>query len=496
MNNLLLKIKEVTERVVIATRAEKEFEKLMKQLLRGTPYANRAFAVGGYVRDEYLGLDAKDLDVVVEIKGGSKKLTHYINNTLNKENPNTVSKPRQMGRAYPIWQITFKDDAVFGGKLYKTKGAIIEFADAMKESFPDEESRQREVEWGTLKEDIARRDFTVNMLLKDLTTGEVKDLTGVSKRDLEQGVLRGHPEVSLDKIFSDDPLRMMRLIRFQTKYNWNIPLSVLKDVKRNAQRIKIVSNERIMDELKKVMKFGKLSQAIKFMKITGLLKYVLPEIEALSGVEQSKEHHAEGDVFKHTLMVLKSAPPTVEGQLAALLHDVGKPQTQQKIGDKIQFLGHEDVGAEMAKAIMYRLKFDSKTINKVTMMVRSHMRPHQLGQAGEKGLRKFIRDLGDEMVDAVLDLAKADELGKLPPGNMAPKLKERIEKIRKSPIKVRKKPVLDGNEIMDILNIKTGPLVGEVSKYLIDVQDDLASKGIELTKNEAKGLILKKFRRR
>jgi poly(A) polymerase len=496
MNDLQSKIRRIATCIVLSTRAEKEFEKLMKVMLKGTPWAGRAYAVGGYIRDEYLGLDAKDLDVVVEMRGGSKKLTDYLYKTLNKENKGVVSRPRQMGQAYPIWQITFKDDVGYKGKEYKTRGAVIEFADTMKERFPSEESRQREVEFGTLEDDIMRRDFTVNMLLKDLTTGEIKDLAGVSKKDLEEGVLRGHPKVSLDKIFSDDPLRMIRLIRFQAKYNWNIPLSVIKDVKRNARRIKIVSNERIMEELTKVMKMGKLAQAIKFMKMVGLLKHILPEIEALGGVEQSVEHHAEGDVYKHTLMVVKKAPPTIEGQLAALLHDVGKAQTQKMIGDKIQFLGHEEAGAEMAKAILYRLKFDTKTINKVVTMVRSHMRPHHLVGATEKALRRFIRDVGDEMVDGILDLAKADELGKIPPGNAVPELKERIEKIRKSPIKVTKKSVLNGDDIMNLLHIEPSPLVGEVMKYLIDIEDDLASKGLKLTKNEAKALVLKEFARR
>jgi len=490
---LSIKMKRIATCIVLSSRAEKEFERLMKTFLKGTPYQNKVHGVGGYVRDEFLGLDAKDLDVVVEIKDGSKKLTKYIYDELNRRNKNAISRPRQLGASYPIWQLVFKDDVQYDGEIYKTKGAVIEFADTMRESFPDEESRQRDVEFGTLEEDIARRDFSVNMLLKDLTTGEIKDLTGISKSDLENGILRGHPNVSLNKIFSDDPLRMIRLIRFQVKYGWNIPLSVIKDVKRNAKRIEIVSNERIMEELIKVMKLGKLSQAIKFMKITGLLKYILPEIEELQGVEQGQEHHKEGDVYKHTMMVLKNAKPTIESQLAALLHDIGKPKTQKIMGEKIQFLGHEDAGAEIAEAMLRRLKFDGKTISKVVKMVKNHMRPHHLNEATDKALRKFIRDVGDEFVDAVLDLAEADELGKMPPTGYIPDLRERIENIRKSPLQVKKKPVLDGNEIMDLLGISTGPLVGEISDYLIDVEDDYAERGKELTKEEAKKLVLDKF---
>jgi len=474
---------------IISTVAEKEVERFLMEFLQGTEFANKAYAVGGYVRDQVLGLEAKDLDIVVSMKDGAEKLTHYIREQLGQ----SISTPRQMGASYPIWQITFKEDITFNGETYKTAGAIIEFADTMKETFPDETTRQRQTEYGTLEEDVERRDFTVNMLLKDLSSGEVKDLTGTSREDLEKGILRGHPRVSLDVIFSNDPLRMIRLLRFQAKYGWKIPLSVLKTVKRNAERIEIVSSERIMGELEKVMAVGKLYQAIKLMKITGLLKYVLPEIEALKGVTQGKDHHSEGDVFKHTLLVLKNAPKTVEGQLAALLHDVGKARTQEVLEDTVHFYTHEDVSAEMAEAILYRLKFDKKTIERVVKLVREHMRPHTLEGASPKAFRKLIRDMGEELTDVLLDLAEADSLGSYPIENIVPNLREEIERIRKAPVKMEKKPILGGQEIMDTLHIKPGPKVGEVSKFLIELADDYAEQGKKLSKEEAKEIIIKNY---
>jgi putative nucleotidyltransferase with HDIG domain len=286
---------------------------------------------------------------------------------------------------------------------------------------------------------------------------------------------------------------MIRLLRFQAKYGWKIPLSVLKTVKRNAERIEIVSSERIMGELEKVMAVGKLYQAIKLMKITGLLKYVLPEIEALKGVTQGKDHHSEGDVFKHTLLVLKNAPKTVEGQLAALLHDVGKARTQEVLEDTVHFYTHEDVSAEMAEAILYRLKFDKKTIERVVKLVREHMRPHTLEGASPKAFRKLIRDMGEELTDVLLDLAEADSLGSYPIENIVPNLREEIERIRKAPVKMEKKPILGGQEIMDTLHIKPGPKVGEVSKFLIELADDYAEQGKKLSKEEAKEIIIKNY---
>ncbi len=478
--------------VLLLEKAEKEVELLLKNILKNTEFANKTHSVGGYVRDEYMGLDPKDLDIVVEIDGGAEKLTKYIYSLF----PNKVSTPRKMGAGYPIWQITFKDNIEHESKLYNTSGAVIEFADTMTERFPNPTSRQREISYGTLEDDIARRDFTVNMLLKDLTTGELKDLTGTSREDIEKGILRGHPKVSLDDVFNSDPLRMIRLARFQAKYDWNVPLSVIKIVKRNAERIEIVSAERIMDELKKLMLIGKLSQAIKFMKVSGLLKYILPEVQELKNIQQGI-HHQEGDVFKHTLLVLQNAPKTIEGQMAALLHDVGKTQTQEILGDKIQFLGHEGVGEEIARAIMNRLKFDNDTTEKVAKIVRNHMKVHNLYGYGEKALRRFMRDVGDELVDATIDMGEADALGRFPPRLQDKEeystLRQRIQNIRTSPVPTTKKPILNGDDIMELLNIKPGRKVKEVIEFVKELEDEYAEKGISLDRETAKQKVIEKY---
>jgi poly(A) polymerase len=491
---------------VISSKSEQEVERLLRAMLPDSPFKGLVKAVGGYVRDQYLSLlkndpsiEAKDLDLVVDMKNGAEKVTRYIFDQFKDLNPIPISEPRQMGKGYPIWQITFKGDITFKGELYHTTGAVIEFADTMKEEYPDPESRQRVTMPANIKEDVARRDFTVNMLLKDMTTGEIEDLTGQSKEDIKNGILRGHPDVPLDKTFEDDPLRMIRLIRFQAKYDWDIPLAVLRAVKRKAERIIIVSSERIMGELKKIMDLGKLRQAIKLMSATGLLKHVLPEVEALKGVKQCPKWHGEGDAYRHTLMVLEEAPPGVENQIAALLHDIGKPATTMLIEDEIKSKGHEDVGAEIAEAILKRLKFDNDTTERVKRMVRNHMRPHHLGRpggGGTKALRKFVREVGDELVDSILDLARADELGKVPPTNEIPDLRKRIDEIRKQVVDTKKEPLLNGKEIMDLLGIPTGTEVGRAKKILIELEDDYAEKGKTLTKDEARQELLKEFHKK
>jgi putative nucleotidyltransferase with HDIG domain len=328
-----------------------------------------------------------------------------------------------------------------------------------------------------------------------MTTGEIEDLTGQSKDDIKKGILRGHPKIPMDKTFEEDPLRMIRLFRFQAKYDWDIPMAVLHAVKRKADRITIISSERIMEELKKIMELGKLKQTIKLMSATGLLKHILPEIEALKGVKQNLKWHTEGDAYKHTLMVLKEAPPGVDNQIAALLHDVGKATTTSMLEEEIHSYGHEDVGADIAEAVMKRLKFDNDTTSRVKKMVKNHMRPHHLGRgAGPKALRKFIRDVGDELVDSILALARADELGKIPSTHDIPDLIEKIKKIREeSKEKITEKTILNGKEIMDLLDIPTGVDVGRAKKMLIDLEDEYAEKGEELTKETAKKELLKSF---
>jgi len=474
-----MKLKKIAKDL-IAKSSEKEVERLLKKILPSTKFRGKTFAVGGYNRDELLGLDAKDLDIVVEMKDGAKKITKF----LKKEFPNEITKPYQMGASYPIWQITFQEDINYKDDLFETKGAVIEFADTMKESFPDENSRQRETSFGTLKEDVERRDFTVNSLLKDLSTGEFIDLTGTSIRDIEKGILQGNPGVDFDEILRQDPLRMIRLVRFQAKYGWKVPLSVLKAVKRNAKRIKIVSKERITAELVKIGKVkGGFYKAIRLMKVTGLLKEIMPEIDALRNIKQQPDVrmiHLEGEtVFHHTMEVLKHAQPTFEAQLSALLHDVGKKDTQEFVDGKVQFLGHEQVSGEIAEAIMKRLKIDSKTIKKVKNTVVNHMRPHSLNKAKAKSLRKFIREIGDELED-VLDLAHADgkgtliqdELGNLKPSKGVENIRERLYHYRDEVPVVKPKPPLNGREIMKLLNINQGHDVGRAVHIVQDIVDE------------------------
>ena len=474
---------------------EIEVEKLFKQILPNTRFENKAFAVGGYVRDEVMGLESKDLDIVVEIDKGSEDLAKLLHTMFGE----SVSTPRQMGANYPIWQITFKENVTRVGRIFETKGAIVEFADTMTESFPDIYSRQRITKFGTLDDDVKRRDFTVNMLLKDLTIGKIIDPSGKGIEDIKEGVIRCHPEVFTDEIFSADPLRMMRMIRFSCKYNWTIDFTTGLSATFMSERIKVVSNERIMEELEKIMKIGKLYEAIKKMDECNLLEHILPEVKALQAIEQAHEatnHHKEGNAYNHTILVLKHAEATVVGQLSALFHDIGKATTQVIEDDKISFLKHEDVGADLTMVIMRRLKYDVDTITKVATLVRNHMRPHHLSRrkASIKAIRKLVREIGEELVHPLLNLSEADCLGNYPVDNTTVLLRERVIEVMNSPIKIRKQPILNGHEIMELLDIKPSPMISKVGKFLLDVEDEMCEDGEELDKELANELVKMRFK--
>ena len=191
------------------------------------------------------------------------------------------------------------------------------------------------------------------------------------------------------------------------------------------------------------------------------------------------------------MMVLAHAPATIEGQLGALLHDVGKPAVRNQLEDKITFYGHEAVGARMAKEILRRLKFDNETTDKVVNIVKNHMRVHNLSKAGEKGLRKFIREVGESMTDALIDMGQADAMGRIPVKlDDYEGLRSRIKATKEKPLN---RKLISGQDVMDLLHLKPGPIVRDVLLFAKDVEDDIIEQGREVTRDEVVGAIQRKF---
>lgn len=248
-------------------------------------FKNHVYIVGGYVRDFVMNIEPKDLDLVIDIPKGNIAFTNAIKNTY----PDITTNPIKLG-AYPIRQIQFTD-----------VNETIEIADTMTETFPDKFSRQRDVIFASIEKDIERRDFTINSLLFDLTSNKIVDLAnGIN--DIKHKIIRCNSNVNPEEIFSADPLRILRGIRFSVKYGFNIEEKTFNAMKNAGERINILSNERIYSELKNICKVKKgLKNAVILMDKLDILKYIFPEVDHLKTIYQAPDSrliHLEGSKYK------------------------------------------------------------------------------------------------------------------------------------------------------------------------------------------------------
>jgi poly(A) polymerase len=452
----------------------------LTQLVKAGPFKGRVYLAGGAVRDMELGLIPKDLDVVVtgDLNAGmdfAKWATQHMGNYKDQANP--ILFP-----TYGTAKFTLKG-IVHGG--IDLSDVDIEAVATRKEKYTAG-SRKPSVSTGDLADDVYRRDFTVNSLLKDLTSGEILDLTGKGKEDIKKGLVQ--TPLNPDIIFTEDPLRILRAARFSIKYNWDLPMFMLKAMKRNALQLKNISFERIRDELDKMLVLSRPDRALKLLKITGVLEYVIPEFKAAYKMSQNKYH--KHDVFQHSIEVLKRTKPTLINRLTAMLHDIGKTKTKTIVDGEVHFYTHEKVGAEMARDILTRLKYPTDIINAVVLGIENHMRLKQAGNNGEvisdKSLRKFSVDLGDHL-ESLLDVMAADNAsheGNHTMPNQIPNIIKRIDALKSSiPAKNAKLPVT-GDDLI-ALGIKQGPLF----KTLLDIVKDQQLEDPNTTKEEYLQLI-------
>ena len=428
----------------------------LQQLVHNGPFKGRVYLAGGAVRDMQLGKDPKDLDVVVT--GGidaGMEFARWATQTMRNysEGSNPVLFP-----TYGTAKFTLKGIVHNGIDL---SDVDIEAVATRKEKYTAG-SRKPEVSAGDLGDDVNRRDFTVNSLLKDLTTGEILDLTGKGKEDIRRGVIQ--TPLNPDIIFSEDPLRMLRAVRFTMKYDWELPMFMIKALKRNAEQLTNISQERIRDELNKMLVTGSPERAIKLLKVTGLLKYVIPEF--LPAVRMTQNVHHKRDVFGHTLDVLKGTDSVLLQRLMALFHDIGKTVTRSVTPTGVHFYGHEDAGADMTKAIMQRLKYPNDIIDAVVLGVRNHMKLKHGGDDAvkltDKTLRKFKIALGDKLEDT-LNVIHADntahsEASSMP--NQIANVRARLKSLDASTPSSPKLPINGGDLIA--LGIKPGPIFSKI----------------------------------
>lgn len=454
---------------------------LLRNLIKGTKFDHKSYIAGGFVRDEILGVQSKDIDVVVNLPGGGIELAEFLAKKLGIYKPETNPVIYQR---YGTAMLHFDKVKYKGVQL---QGIQIEFVASRNEVYHDN-SRKPDVSFGSLEDDVARRDLTINTLLKSLTTGEVLDLTGYGKADIANGLIR--TPLDPDKTFSDDPLRMLRAVRFTVKYGWHLPKWMIDGIKRNAHRITIISSERIGTELNNILLSPKPATGIRLLQIVGLTKYIMPELDALVGLGQNAYH--KDDAFKHTLEVIKNVPANLVTRLSALFHDIGKAETREVIDNEIHFYRHEEVGGKIARDILFRLHYPKEIIEPVVAGVENHMRIKGAGNDGniisDKALRKLRNDLGPHL-ETILDLMHGDNLSHTSDSSMPnqiPGIRKRMETLKDIPIQQHIKLPIGGNEIMKLTGLKAGRELGILKNAL----EDKYLENPDMTPEEAKAFVL------
>ncbi len=434
------------------------------------------YIVGGYVRDLLMQRKAPtDIDFVTEQSG--------------------IELAKAVGKELGDLKVSvFK---TYGTAMIKYKDLDLEFVGARKESY-SENSRKPAVETGTLEDDQKRRDFTVNALaisLNEENFGELIDPFN-GREDMQNKILKTPLEPA--QTYSDDPLRMMRAIRFASVLHFNIEENSLEAIKQEAERIKIVSMERIMVEFNKIMLSEKPSVGLKLMEKTTLLEKIIPELTALKGIEEV-EGQTHKDNFWHTLEVVDNISKNTDNlwlRWAALLHDIGKAPTK-KFVEKIgwTFHGHEFLGSKMVKNLFTRLKLPLGTDMKyVQKMVKLSSRPIALIDDGtsDSALRRLLFDAGEDLED-LFTLCKADITTKN--ASKQEKFKKNFEYVAKKIKEVEEKdhvrnfqPPISGEEIMEMFQLKPGREIGILKEK---VKEAILEGEIANDKDEARNFVIK-----
>ena len=439
------------------------------------------YVVGGYVRDIFLERPSADIDVVVV--GSGIEVAKGLKQLLGKRAHLSVFK--NFGTA----QVKIRERQRGDGPGDEDVSEIeVEFVGARKESY-SHDSRKPVVENGTLEDDQNRRDFTINAMaicLNQSRFGELVDpFNGIA--DLEDGIIA--PPLDPEITFSDDPLRMMRCIRFATQLNFQIEDETFEALQHMADRIKIVSGERIEVELNKIMMAPHPSIGFEYLQRSGLLQIILPELSALDIVEK-KEGRAHKNNFYHTLEVLENVVKAQDGlasqpspfnsrlylRWGALLHDIGKTRSKRwEPGTGWTFHNHNIIGAKMVPGIFRRLKLPMGAEMKyVQKLVDLHMRPQVIAdsEVTDSAVRRLLNDAGDDIDDLMMlceaDITSKNEVKKKMFLENFRMVREKLADLKEKDYKRLLQPVIDGNEIMELFHLKPSREVGVLKQYLKD----------------------------
>lgn len=407
------------------------------------------YLVGGSVRDAFLGRDLEDFDFA------------------------TSARPERIASLLQSWaDAVYEVGAAFGTVGARKEGHTVEITTYRKEIYRDDSRKPVVTYSDDIETDLGRRDFTVNAVALSLVDLKAVDPYG-GLADIATRTLRTplDPEIS----FGDDPLRMLRLFRFNAMLDFEPDAGAIEAVARMAERLEIISAERIRDELSKLMVAPEPRAALEKIVETGLAHHFLPELPRLA-MEQDPFHRHK-DVLAHTFAVVDRSSPDLALRLAALLHDIGKPDTREYGPQGVTFHHHEVVGARMARRRLKELRYPKEVVSDVGQLVFLHLRPHTLKLGWtDSAVRRYVRDAGP-LLDKLNELVRCDVTTANKKRERAiqagiDELEKRIEVLSAQEELAKLRPPIDGNQVMEYLGLEPGPLVGEVMDLLLERRID------------------------
>ncbi len=444
----------------------REFATSIVQTLRQNGF--QAYLVGGCVRDLLLGRAPKDYDVATD--------------ATPQQVMGIFPQTYAVGAQFGVVLVPAPEKADSGSLDGASKARCVEVATFRNDigysdgRHPDEVRFSRDP-----REDVARRDFTINGMLLDPVTGEVLDFVG-GRDDLKASIVRSIGDPALR--FGEDKLRMLRAIRFAARFEYQIEGTTFAAIRKLAHEISVVSRERVRDELTRMLTEGHARRAFQMLDESGLLPHVLPDISAMKGVEQPPEFHPEGDVFVHTLLLLENLPAPCPMTLAwgALLHDVGKPATF-RVADRIRFDGHVEVGVKIAERICRELRFSNDEIEQILALVDNHMRFGHVHRMKESTLKKFMRM---PRFDEHMALHRADSLASHRKLSTYEFLRQKQQEI--PPEVMRPKPLVTGDDL-----IAAGHVPGPKFREILDAVEDAQLEGRLDSRDQALAFVQQEF---
>jgi poly(A) polymerase len=396
---------------------------------------HQAYFAGGCVRDMLLGKAPQDYDIA------------------------TSAKPEDIQGVFPD---TVPVGAQFGVILVLVDGQPFEVASFRHDGPYLDGRRPSEVRYGSLQEDVLRRDFTINGMFYDPIEDRVIDLVE-GRKDLERRRVRAIGDAA--QRFSEDRLRMLRAVRFAASLQFEIDAATFAAIRRMAAAITTIAWERIGDELTRILTEGGARRGFELLDESGLLKIILPEIDALKGTWQSPDYHPEGDVFTHTLLLLDHLEaPSETLAYGCLLHDVAKPFCFRQEGERVTFYGHTEKGAAMAEEILRRLKRSRAVGERVSYLVRNHLRHVQAPQMRLSTLKRFLREEG---IDELLELTRIDALSSNGDLSYYEYCRQRLTELEDE--EIRPAPLVRGDDLI-AMGLAPGPLFADILRQVEDQQ--------------------------